>query len=569
MNCPSRTDDTLLHDEWNQSPRVLAPDLTTRQDLNGISNTRENKEDETGGVLRGSSNWKVKGILPLEEKIAGDDLGAGREASLTMSGSLAPQTNVPGHEDPDPNNVLQTIKSWALWLLSVLLVSAAISFDSLKKYFTPHQSVLLEVPVTQQYQEPVKRFSSCAQGGARGAYDLPLHVGALFIILGTSSIACAFPILATRFPRMHIPPAFLFFVTHFGTGVLIATAFVHLLPTAFTSLGDPCLSNFWTKDYPAMPGAIALGGIFLVTVIEMVFSPAQSMCRGGGNQSQPPRSRRCSSPVDTRRPSTSTSSSTSSLALELPRTPVRPMAQRSYSAGGMDGRSHLRDMGPLIGRSASISRAINRLGEGNEEVIRVVSAPDVQFCHEKNGGTIQEDPERSDDTFALTPEQKQRKETLQVYLLEMGILFHSVFIGMSLSVSVGSEFVILLIAIVFHQTFEGLALGSRIASLPWSKKQLQPWIMSLAYGCTTPIGQAIGLATHTLYSPDSEVGLLVVGVMNAISAGLLIFASLVELMSEDFLSDESWRILRGRRRVYACILVFLGAFCMSIVGAWA
>jgi hypothetical protein len=57
--------------------------------------------------------------------------------------------------------------------------------------------------------------------------------------------------------------------------------------------------------------------------------------------------------------------------------------------------------------------------------------------------------------------------------------------------------------------------------------------------------------------------------MNAISAGLLIFASLVELMSKDFLSDESWRILYGRRRVYAFILVFLGAFCMSIVGAWA
>lgn len=65
------------------------------------------------------------------------------------------------------------------------------------------------------------------------------------------------------------------------------------------------------------------------------------------------------------------------------------------------------------------------------------------------------------------------------------------------------------------------------------------------------------------------MGLLLVGTMNAISAGLLVFASLVELMSEDFLSDESWRILRGRRRVYACILVFLGAFCMSVVGAFA
>ena len=86
---------------------------------------------------------------------------------------------------------------------------------------------------------------------------------------------------------------------------------------------------------------------------------------------------------------------------------------------------------------------------------------------------------------------------------------------------------------------------------------------------STPIGQAIGLATHTLYSPGSEVGLIVVGVMNAISAGLLTFASLVELLSEDFLSDESWRFLRGKKRVCACLLVFFGAFFMSLVGAWA
>lgn len=57
--------------------------------------------------------------------------------------------------------------------------------------------------------------------------------------------------------------------------------------------------------------------------------------------------------------------------------------------------------------------------------------------------------------------------------------------------------------------------------------------------------------------------------MNAISAGLLIYASLVELMSEDFLSDESWRVLRGKKRVFACVLVFAGAFFMSLVGAWA
>ena len=57
--------------------------------------------------------------------------------------------------------------------------------------------------------------------------------------------------------------------------------------------------------------------------------------------------------------------------------------------------------------------------------------------------------------------------------------------------------------------------------------------------------------------------------MNAISSGLLVFAALIELLAEDFLSDQSWGVLRGRKRVAACVLVLLGAACMSLVGAWA
>lgn len=45
MNCPSRTDDVEFeHPTWNQNPPFLAADLTTRQDLNGIANSREHKE---------------------------------------------------------------------------------------------------------------------------------------------------------------------------------------------------------------------------------------------------------------------------------------------------------------------------------------------------------------------------------------------------------------------------------------------------------------------------------------------------------------------------------------------
>ena len=79
----------------------------------------------------------------------------------------------------------------------------------------------------------------------------------------------------------------------------------------------------------------------------------------------------------------------------------------------------------------------------------------------------------------------------------------------------------------------------------------------------------MGIATRNLYDPDSETGLIVVGTMNAISAGLLTYTSLVDLLSEDFLSDGSWRTMRGSRRVMAMSLVFMGAFCMSLIGAWA
>lgn len=93
--------------------------------------------------------------------------------------------------------------------------------------------------------------------------------------------------------------------------------------------------------------------------------------------------------------------------------------------------------------------------------------------------------------------------------------------------------------------------------------------MALAYGTTTPIGQAIGLAIHRLYDPQSTTGLLTVGIMNAISSGLLLFAGMVELLAEDFLSDQSYQTLRGKRRVQACASVVGGAFLMALVGAWA
>ncbi len=170
------------------------------------------------------------------------------------------------------------------------------------------------------------------------------------------------------------------------------------------------------------------------------------------------------------------------------------------------------------------------------------------------------------DSDAIRPEPNALRQCL---LLEAGILFHSVFIGMAISVTPVPAFYIFLIAITFHQTFEGLALGARISALAFHPRSLHPWLMALAYGTTAPLGQAIGLAIHSVYDPASQSGLLSVGIMNALSSGLLLFAGLVQLLAEDFLSTESYVQLKGRKRAEACVAVVAGAGLMALVGAWA
>lgn len=131
-------------------------------------------------------------------------------------------------------------------------------------------------------------MASCGTGTRKEDYNLPLHVGALFIILGVSAGACALPLVALKVPQLHIPAKALFVFRHFGTGVLIATAFVHLFPTAFVSLTDPCLPSFFNEQYPAFAGAIALAAVFIITIAEMIFSPGRSICSGPDPNSATP-----------------------------------------------------------------------------------------------------------------------------------------------------------------------------------------------------------------------------------------------------------------------------------------
>jgi zinc transporter 1/2/3 len=89
-------------------------------------------------------------------------------------------------------------------------------------------------------------------------------------------------------------------------------------------------------------------------------------------------------------------------------------------------------------------------------------------------------------------------------ILEAGIIWHSVFIGLNFGVA-GSEWSTLYIVLMFHQAFEGLGIGARLSTIPFPQryKNWLPWMCIAGYGITTPISMAIGLGVRTTYNSGS------------------------------------------------------------------
>ncbi|KAI1273968.1 Fe transport protein 3 [Xylaria sp. FL0933] len=354
----------------------------------------------------------------------------------------------------------------------------------------------------------------CGSGNEVGEYDVGLHTLGLFLVLAASIFGAGFPVVAKKVKWLKVPTRVFFACKHFGTGVLIATAFVHLLPTAWLSLSNPCLPNFFIIQYPPLPGIIMMASLFSLFIIEMWMNNKMGGHSHGGARGFEEPSNSAGSTVTTVPP---------------PR-PQRPSTQESFET----------DM------SSSGEKEV-QTGELKEVVV---------------SETVVEDVESQVDPLVY------RKMSMNITLLEGGILFHSVFVGITVSITIDG-FIVLLIAIIFHQVFEGLGLGSRIAAVPYPEGSIRPWLLVLAFGTTAPIGQAIGLATRNTYDPNSAFGLIIVGIFNAISSGLLIYAALVDLLAEDFLSEESNHVLTVKEKKFAFMWVILGAIGMSIIGAFA
>lgn len=163
-------------------------------------------------------------------------------------------------------------------------------------------------------------------------------------------------------------------------------------------------------------------------------------------------------------------------------------------------------------------------------------------------------------------EHDQSVRNIGTFILELGIVMHSIIIGITLGTTDSNSFQTLLIALVFHQFFEGIALGTRINDLQY-KSWKKPILMGILFICMTPIGVAIGIGIRSSLNPPAAI--LAQAILDSLSAGILLYNAYVSLMSIEINHNTGFRQSSLQRKVFCFLCMYVGAALMSILGKWA
>lgn len=206
---------------------------------------------------------------------------------------------------------------------------------------------------------------------------------------------------------------------------------------------------------------------------------------------------------------------------------------------------------------AHMSHAVAAQYNGNDDAVKLANSDDENSAVEKGEAGLVHNHRLS----------AAASEILGVAILEFGVIFHSVIVGITLGTT--NEFTILFIVIIFHQMFEGLGLGARLSLLPLKPKSLIPYMGAIAYSAVTPIGIAIGLGVRHTYNEESATASYVTGTFDSVSSGILLYTGLVELLAHEFIFNEKMRTAPLGKVLLNVGEMLLGAGLMALLARWA
>lgn len=354
-----------------------------------------------------------------------------------------------------------------------------------------------------------------------------LRIGSIFIILVASLVGALTPVLLARQSKMHVPKFTFFICKYIGTGVIIATAWMHLLDPAIDQLGDDCVKERWLGKYP-WALCIALMTVMVMFFIELMVArfddddSNSSHSHGTGSDSNSD----LNEVLALKKPTTSTKGKS---------VDAEPCSHDVERHGALRGP----DQTTIPGRPDDVSYP-----PGGED----------HLAHRK-------DHKEGDSHTSLS------SQLTAIFILEFGVIFHSVFIGLTLGTTGSDDLKILLVVLVFHQMFEGLGLGSRIAVADWpTGKQWLPFVLAIGFALSTPVGIAAGIGAKP---QNAAIQKLINGIFDSISAGILMYTGLVELLAHEFMFNPHMRRAPLKIQLFAFGCVSFGVAIMALLAKWA
>ncbi|KAI9030712.1 Zinc/iron permease, partial [Phycomyces nitens] len=333
-------------------------------------------------------------------------------------------------------------------------------------------------------------------------YNLSMRVGSIFIILATSAVGIFAPIILFRirpFKAGGFRDQVLTIGKFFGTGVILATAFIHMLPEALEHFSSPCLSEGW-RSYHAFAGVFCMIASFGLQLIELAaLSNLDSLAK-----------------------------------------------KRALTARADDTNPDVEGLAYSKVEPSKLQENVN--------------------THEHNHDGISTDGHVH--TAGFLESDDKALQNMGTLILELGILMHSIIIGITLGTTDNDEFTTLLITLVFHQFFEGIALGTRINDLG-CKSWLKPTIMGSFFIVMTPIGVAIGIGIHSAFSSNSGSFVLAQAILDSLSAGILLYSAYISLMSIEINHNVTFRKSPIMQKAICFLSMYVGAGLMALLGKWA
>ncbi|KAI5576724.1 hypothetical protein BDE02_09G064100 [Populus trichocarpa] len=161
------------------------------------------------------------------------------------------------------------------------------------------------------------------------------------------------------------------------------------------------------------------------------------------------------------------------------------------------------------------------------------------------------------------------KQRLVSQVLEIGIIFHSVIIGVTMGMSQNKCTIRPLVAaLAFHQIFEGMGLGGCIAQAGFGFGTVA--YMCFMFAVTTPMGIVLGMIIFSItgYDDSNPNALIMEGLLGSLSSGVLVYMGLVDLIAVDFFHNKLMSSAPWLKKA-SFIALALGSTSMSILALWA